>query len=883
MKTIDLNNATANEKADFLHNELHLNVIPADPARSKGTTIKWGHFQHERVSDEQHEQWKQEGDFNKGMAIITGKTWHTNLDYDVHLTSIDFDNELAIKEFCALFGPKATLEKLAKYLLIEQRPDDKTRAHVYFFTRKQTKKLNRVAVATTKDGKTVPIMEIKSDCTTIMNIASPHKNGSKYQFLGQGTHLYDGNIVTYDKLEKQIDSFLSKYGIAYLLESDSDNGNGKNFNFNFDGDEKISIGSRHNFLVSYADSLVRKLHKMTPPDAIKNAIEYVNQNYFEAPLPDAEVQRIFDDAIKFIGKQVEQEEKQKQEQGQGPERYAELWNNIYHQINDNPEKYIVADRRSNQLKEYEGKHVTIKANPDIIRHYLVDTNTYLGCIPDEIIKHRNPLTFLRTQELYTISFVDISGERFTLKQKTLANIASSLKDRACVFKDGHNNALNVIIQAYKKKQLVRINEDVPYIGFFTDKDNKILPTNIEIKEPIITELADAIKFIIDELKPHYENRIALLSTSIVWGMVAPIIFMLKTNNYFLKALHLFGFANATKSNTGKIILALDGHHEDRTYVTHYSRVDTQARFGDAVSKSTFPILIDEIKFDDKNSWFINQMKSTIESKTARTKFPNSKALEPEDIPALSTLILTSNSPPPFHDSGYMRRTIARPFPQSESWSENDPKAIEFKEFLRVNLPRLKALGEFRNWYIMNHQDEILDEKRPEPLDLGLIILKAVFAATEIEFPSWLEKRLPENELEESMQDSEVIVKSAFEKYINENLSRALTIWRLGLPKDQTLTLPDSISGRLGELAEDKIISDIKYSEKSEGFYIFSGILRELYKYGVARDQLPNLKDLGDYMGGEHTKYNGKTAVFVNKTQLKAYFDPIEKDDQQKID
>jgi len=489
-------------------------------------------------------------------------------------------------------------------LLIEQRPDDKTRAHVYFFTRKQTKKLNRVAVATTKDGKTVPIMEIKSDCTTIMNIASPHKNGSKYQFLGQGTHLYDGNIVTYDKLEKQIDSFLSKYGIAYLLESDSDNGNGKNFNFNFDGDEKISIGSRHNFLVSYADSLVRKLHKMTPPDAIKNAIEYVNQNYFEAPLPDAEVQRIFDDAIKFIGKQVEQEEKQKQEQGQGPERYAELWNNIYHQINDNPEKYIVADRRSNQLKEYEGKHVTIKANPDIIRHYLVDTNTYLGCIPDEIIKHRNPLTFLRTQELYTISFVDISGERFTLKQKTLANIASSLKDRACVFKDGHNNALNVIIQAYKKKQLVRINEDVPYIGFFTDKDNKILPTNIEIKEPIITELADAIKFIIDELK-----------------------------------------------------------------------------------------------FDDKNSWFINQMKSTIESKTARTKFPNSKALEPEDIPALSTLILTSNSPPPFHDSGYMRRTIARPFPQSESWSENDPKAIEFKEFLRVNLPRLKALGEFRNWYI----------------------------------------------------------------------------------------------------------------------------------------------------------------------------------------
>jgi hypothetical protein len=103
MKTTDLNNSSANEIADFLRNELQVNVIPTDTARSKGTNLKWKTFQSKRASDQRHQQWKAEGAFNNGMSVITGKTWHTNLEYDVHLTAIDLDDELAIKEFLALF------------------------------------------------------------------------------------------------------------------------------------------------------------------------------------------------------------------------------------------------------------------------------------------------------------------------------------------------------------------------------------------------------------------------------------------------------------------------------------------------------------------------------------------------------------------------------------------------------------------------------------------------------------------------------------------------------------------------------------------------------------------------------------------------------------
>jgi len=66
----------------------------------------------------------------------------------------------------------------------------------------------------------------------------------------------------------------------------------------------------------------------------------------------------------------------------------------------------------------------------------------------------------------------------------------------------------------------------------------------------------------------------------------------------------------------------------------------------------------------------------------------------------------------------MRRLIARDFPQSESWKENDAKAQEFKEFLRINLPRLKALGDFRNWYVMNNQQVIIERKETTSTRLG---------------------------------------------------------------------------------------------------------------------------------------------------------------------
>ena len=64
-----------NAWADFWRYVIGINIIPAD-TRVKKTHIRWSQYQNNPISEVQHIQWKAEGAFLKGTAIIPGKVWH---------------------------------------------------------------------------------------------------------------------------------------------------------------------------------------------------------------------------------------------------------------------------------------------------------------------------------------------------------------------------------------------------------------------------------------------------------------------------------------------------------------------------------------------------------------------------------------------------------------------------------------------------------------------------------------------------------------------------------------------------------------------------------------------------------------------------------------
>jgi hypothetical protein len=220
----------------------------------------------------------------------------------------------------------------------------------------------------------------------------------------------------------------------------------------------------------------------------------------------------------------------------------------------------------------------------------------------------------------------------------------------------------------------------------------------------------------------------------------------------------------------------------------------------------------------------------------------------------------------------MRRIIDRNFAKSESHKEDDPIAIKFKEFLRTDLSRLRHLGDFRNWFIVNNQDIFLDETRPLPLDLASKILTAAYEKTGREMPKWFNMRLPECQLEDSIGDNAVFVKRVFETYIDVNFKNSLSFWRLESPEG--LKLPDKVSHRIVKLIDSNLLPDIKRTQSHE-IIIRKGVLLELYKCGVTREQLPNLRALADYMNANYRKSDGNKVVSCTGSQLDDYFDKIE--------
>ena len=92
------NNNNYNEWADFWYYEIGVNVIPADTEK-KETYENWSQWQDKSIPDELYEQRKRNGEYKKGIAIVTGKLWRDK-HKGKYLIGIDCDNKKAIEEIC---------------------------------------------------------------------------------------------------------------------------------------------------------------------------------------------------------------------------------------------------------------------------------------------------------------------------------------------------------------------------------------------------------------------------------------------------------------------------------------------------------------------------------------------------------------------------------------------------------------------------------------------------------------------------------------------------------------------------------------------------------------------------------------------------------------
>lgn len=252
--------------ADYWRYDRGLNVIPAI-SRQKIPDIKWKQYQDNPISEEQDQQWKLEGAFRNGMAIITGKV-HCGRYAGKYFNCIDCDNLKAIEELCTKNDVTVSLQDLAKEFVIEQHLDNISKAHAYFYPTipivpKYSSLTQAGIIKEMVENNRVPAYEIKSTSKNISFCTpSVHQNGSHYQIIGT-IHPIVLDAESSNSLMQDIDNICTRYGLYYLKNADGSSvKKDKNSGLPpmselLKEDAQVLEGGRHMTLLRYAESRIR--------------------------------------------------------------------------------------------------------------------------------------------------------------------------------------------------------------------------------------------------------------------------------------------------------------------------------------------------------------------------------------------------------------------------------------------------------------------------------------------------------------------------------------------------------------------------------------------------------------------------------------------------
>jgi len=793
------------------------------------------------------------GVYDNGIAIRTGKT-----SKGLWLIALDFDGWNAVIEW---FGSWDNVVEASRRTRIEWH-QDKDRIHYFLLANKPIP--NRKILI--KDT----YLEIRCEKQVLFAYPSFHKGGNRYEPIYNKTiaELTDSQLTS---LQAQIDILCEGYMsdedkrkyIEYLHLPTTILGKGQgrhdatkviinNYYWKYSG-EWLELSDDQRFERAW-DWHIKHCSPSRPKEEFDSLCRWAKD--------------------KFRVKRDELHEKVRDDRKNTHDGVSAR---VSYQIS--PHNYVTGTP-DNRL--VETRHTWSEESGQLIeKEYIV--RTFFACKPVRIIKHRNPLSFLEMPQKYTIEFrgCQPSGT-FTIKHKSLPQIIARLKQSEALTDKNLDNAMIAQIKGFEQAGLLEENDDLDYTGFFPIDGREIICSNLDIPENIDIEEVNAALDFIDLLADTtaFRDRLELLSHTMLFGLIAPCSFVFKkVKAPWLGWMHNYGSPNASKTSSAKLALALDGRETDDDYIVSMKHVDTLPRMGDTISRTTFPIIADEMELVDKRTGKVNSVitaaiKTSVDQPILRKVLDHNR--NSEHIPALSALIMTSNPPPPFEDAALMKRLAVRHFPTSETHYKGSKEAVFYDSEILPNLSKLHVLGQFRNKFVMNKQDLILDKKLT-PFEKARIILKAIYEyAGNRQVPEWFNKELEQTLLEDSISDSKEAIVSAFESMVIDKTRNLIGVKAFD-PTEIDLC-KSSCYERFDTLVSRKLLPFCKEAKgktthELTGDYAFgSGIVDELYRYGITSEQLPNLKAFSDVFGGEVVKSHGKKITKVSKAQLQRIFD-----------
>ena len=325
-----------------------------------------------------------------------------------------------------------------------------------------------------------------------------------------------------------------------------------------------------------------------------------------------------------------------------------------------------------------------------------------------------------------------------------------------------------------------------------------------------------------------------------------------------------GERDGGKSEMAHIMLDIHGNFIDESsssdsiYSVSSGSMNTEAKFGKGMSKTTYPIEISEfgrIEAYGKNEGMVEIVKKAIEDLTVRRGRDGARydAL----FPSCSSIILNGN---PFisKKGEILKRLHVVKFSEEDRHEADDPRTEGFNKLLNDDRHKLKILGDWTIKYILENKDELLLSRKYSCYDLGRIGLQKFYEFAGLQVPEWLTKWIADTSLVELDIDEESIIRSILFDNTHKTLqnnARLLETEDLG-----RITLEQRIS-----LCLDNDLWSWIRKTKEEGKFYVDGSVLELFTY-----RLPDLtlKKLGEKMNVKYSQDTyGRRVLVCSRVEI----------------
>lgn len=396
-------------------------------------------------------------------------------------------------------------------------------------------------------------------------------------------------------------------------------------------------------------------------------------------------------------------------------------------------KFFVMDRKANEIEELEvvkikqgssTKESFIETNVNQLAKFSVEEAIkYKPFLSEPLLKEIGPLYGWRLRFNNGIKEITPKRNHEVLRELKNGLIAFNQPKRAHEIMCHLGNLLGSF-------DLLKFSNNPPYPGFFRG-DGKVVSA-ADYKMPDQDELKEAL-IELHQLSEYYEEFKKQLNFTLHWNIMAPFSFYKKQRiKNRMGLLYLHGTLRAGKATMAVLSCHIWDQEFNKQFITP-GLVYSESSLSELVSQSTFPLI-----FKDGNGLFrkklLNIFENAVCSLTVRDKY-NPVLARGIPVPALASMIITSNEKPPKND--YFGEDLhALEFKRNRLRTEKEMQLFN-KRFNPENnegpLRKLKAIGAFTANYL---------EANPEIIELpwkeaAEVVWRAIYEHAGIEMPGWM--------------------------------------------------------------------------------------------------------------------------------------------------